>query len=101
MRAMFPVAALVLPLAGLLIPPVVAAAEPALPRMYIDTTYVSATGKTIAVAAGGNFQAALVAARPGDVITLAAGATYRGPFTLPNKPAAGWITVRTSAPDSS
>ena len=59
---MFPVAALVLPLAGLIIPPVVAAAEPALPRVYIDTTYMSPTGKTIAVAVGGNFQAALVAA---------------------------------------
>src|SRR6266480_3290847 len=98
---MFRLAAVVLPLAGLIIPLVVAAAEPALPRMYIDTTYVSPTGKTIAVAAGGNFQAALVAARPGDVITLAAGATYPGPFTLPKKPGAGWITVRTSAPDSS
>ena len=52
---MFPVAALVLPLAGLIIPLVVAAAEPALPRAYTDTTYVSATGKSIAVAAGGNF----------------------------------------------
>ena len=98
---MFAVATLVLPLAGLIIPLVVAAAEPALPRVYIDSTYVSPTGKTIAVAAGGNFQAALVAARPGDVITLAAGATYRGPFTLPKKPGAGWITVRTSGPDSS
>ena len=72
---MFRLAALVLPLAGLIIPLVVAAAEPALPRAYTDTTYVSATGKSIAVAAGGNFQAALIAARPGDVITLAAGAT--------------------------
>src|SRR5438552_13331234 len=98
---MFRLAALVLPLAGLIIPPVAAAAEPALPRVYIDTTYVSPTGKTIAVAAGGNFQAALVLAHPGDVITLAAGATYRGPFTLPNKSGAGWITVRTSTPDGS
>src|SRR6266513_2605324 len=98
---MFRLAAVVLPLAGLIIPLVVAAAEPALPRVYIDSTYVSPTGKTIAVAAGGNLQAALVAARPGDVITVAAGATYRGPFTLPKKPGAGWITVRTSGPDSS
>jgi hypothetical protein len=101
MRAMFLLVALVLLLAGLIIPPIVAAVEPALPRVYIDTTYVSPMGNTIAVSAGGNFQAALVAARPGEVITLAAGATYRGPFTLPNKPGAGWITVRTSTPDSS
>ena len=71
---MFPIATPLL-LAALIIPAVVAAAEPALPHVYIDTTHVSATGKTIAVAAGGNFQAALIAARPGDVITLAAGAT--------------------------
>src|SRR5262249_11434914 len=30
-----------------------------------------------------------------------AGATFTGPFTLPNKSGTGWITVRTSAPDSS
>jgi hypothetical protein len=84
-----------------IVPPLVVAAEVELPRFYIDTSYVSPVGKTIVVASGGNFQAALVAARPGDVITLAAGATYRGPFTLPNKPDPGWITVRTSAPDSS
>ena len=51
--------------------------------------------------AGGDFQAALNAAQPGDVITLQAGASYPGPFTLPNKPGQDWITVRTSAPDSS
>ena len=36
----------------------------------------SADAATINVAAGGNLQAALDAAAPGDVITLAAGATY-------------------------
>jgi hypothetical protein len=71
-----------------------------LPRAYVDTTYAPPTGKTIAVAAGGDFQAALDGAQPGDVITLAAGATFRGPFMLPNKPGSGWITVRTSALDS-
>lgn len=58
------------------------------------------------VKAGGDFQAALHAARPGDTIILEAGAKFTGPFTLPAKPAtnnkeADWITIRTSAPDSS
>ncbi len=35
---------------------------------------------TIAVPAGGDFQAALDAAQPGDVITLEPGATYTGNF---------------------
>ncbi len=74
---------------------------PELPRLSVDTTYVPPSGRTIAVPAGGNFQAALDAAKPGDVITLEAGATFNGPFRLPNKPGSGWIVVRTSAPDSS
>ncbi|PYM68877.1 MAG: hypothetical protein DME03_23425, partial [Candidatus Rokuibacteriota bacterium] len=77
------------------------ALPPELPRVFLDTALVAPTGQTIAVPAGGNLQAALDAAQPGDVITLQAGATFQGPFTLPNKAGAGWITVRTSAPDSS
>src|SRR5437899_4402685 len=75
--------------------------SPELPRVFLDTTLVPPTGKTIAVAGGGDVQAALNAAQPGDVITLAAGATFTGSFTLPNKTGIGWIIVRTSAPDSS
>ncbi len=77
-----------------------AAAVPELPRSYVDTAYARPSGRTIAVQAGGNFQRALNAARPGDVITLEAGATFSGSFTLPNKAGSGWITIRTSAPDS-
>ena len=73
---------------------------PELPRRLVDTTLVAPSGRTIAVAAGGNFQGALNAAQPGDVITLQAGATFTGPFALPAKPGAGWIIVRTSAPDT-
>jgi hypothetical protein len=62
---------------------------------------VAPTGNTIAVPAGGDFQAALNLAQPGDVISLQAGATFVGPFTLPSKSGTGWIIVRTSAPDSS
>src|SRR6266567_9322946 len=75
--------------------------SPELPRVFLDTTLVPPTGKTIAVAGGGDVQAALNAAQPGDVITLEAGATFTGPFTLPNKTGIGWITVLTSGPDTS
>ncbi len=74
---------------------------PTLPQVLLDTTPPSSAGALIAVGAGGNFQAALNAAQPGDTITLEAGAVYSGSFTLPVKTGAGWITIRTSAPDSS
>ena len=67
------------------------------PRVHVDTTFAPPSGRTIAVPAGGNFQAALDAARPGSVITLQAGATYEGPFTLPNKTGSGWIYIESSA----
>ncbi|HEV3215239.1 MAG TPA: hypothetical protein VGZ27_05925 [Vicinamibacterales bacterium] len=76
-------------------------APPELPRVFIDTAYSHPAGRTISVAAGGDLQAALNAAKPGDVIALAAGATFTGPFTLPAKSGTGWIVVRSDAPDSS
>ncbi len=54
---------------------------------------------TINVPAGGNLQAAINAAKPGDTIHLQAGATYIGNFTLPMTTAPLEITIRT-APDS-
>ena len=62
----------------------------------------AADAKTIAVAAGGDLQAALNAALPGDVVTLEAGATFTGNFTLPVKAgtSTSYITVRSSAADS-
>jgi len=71
----------------------------ALPERWVDTALVPPTGATIAVAAGGDLQAAIDAAEPGDVITLEPGATFVGPFTLPNKQAEAWITLRTATPD--
>jgi hypothetical protein len=78
-----------------------AAGDPELPRVCVDTSSVPPTGRTIAVDARGDFQAALRRAQPGDVITLEAGARFTGNFTLPNKMGTGWIIIRTSAPDSS
>jgi hypothetical protein len=54
------------------------------------------TGQSIRVNAGGDLQAALNSAQPGDEIVVQAGATFTGPFTLPVKSGSGWITVRSS-----
>jgi len=55
---------------------------------------------TIQVKAGGDLQAAIDNARYGDVIVLEAGATYKGPITLPFKEGASdqYITITTSNP---
>jgi hypothetical protein len=70
-----------------------------LPKEYLDTTFAAPTGATVAVPAGGDLQAAINAAKPGDTITLEAGATYAGTITLPKKPGDGWIVLRTATPD--
>jgi hypothetical protein len=80
--------------------PALAQTMPAPPQVFIDTTYVPPSGRTINVPAGGDFQAALNDAKAGDAITLEAGATFTGNFTLHNKTGSDWITIRTSAPDS-
>jgi hypothetical protein len=61
----------------------------------------SADAAIIAVKAGGDLQAALNNARPGDTITLEAGATFTGNYTLPAKGSStSYIVVRSSAADS-
>lgn len=52
------------------------------------------------VSAGGNLQAALNAARPGDTVTIAAGATFVGHYYLPPNPGPQWITIQSSAMNS-
>jgi len=74
-----------------------AATLPTLPQTFIDTTYSPPSGNTIVVNAGGNLQTAINNAVPGDTIVLQAGATFTGPFTLPNKAGSGWIYIRSSA----
>jgi hypothetical protein len=61
----------------------------------------SAQSSTIQVSAGGNLQAALDQAQPGQTIQLQAGATFTGNFILPRKTGIGYITIRTTTPDSS
>lgn len=60
----------------------------------------TANAATITVNAGGDLQAALNAAQPGDTILLQAGATWTGNYTLPLKSGATVITVRSSASDT-
>ena len=64
--------------------------------LYAST---SARASVIAVPAGGNLQQAIVTAQPGDVITLARGATYVGNFTLMPKAGDAFITIRTAGDD--
>jgi hypothetical protein len=85
--------------------PIAADATAELPRERVNTRAES-PGQVIRVPEGGDFQAALNAAAPGDTIELEAGARFPGPFTLPNKPALAphespWITIRSSGIDQS
>ena len=61
-----------------------------------------ANASTLTVNSGGDLQAALNAAQPGDTILLQAGATFTGNFILPVKSGSGAdITIRSSAADAS
>src|SRR5712664_1967677 len=60
----------------------------------------AANASTLTVAAGGDLQAALDRAQPGDTILLEAGATFVGNFTLPVKTGTAYVTLRSSALDS-
>src|SRR2546425_9266246 len=56
---------------------------------------------TVFVSAGGDLQAAINRATPGDQILLPPGATFTGPFTLPRKPDVRGleVVIRTASPD--
>lgn len=75
-------------------PPADSPAE--LPRVQVNTEPVPVTGTTHRPVTSDGLQAALDAARPGDLIELVAGTTYTGNFVLPAKTGAGWITIRSS-----
>jgi hypothetical protein len=61
---------------------------------------MTASAATITVDAGGDLQAAINAAQPGDTILLQPGATYAGNFKLPVHGGTTYITIRSAAPDA-
>jgi hypothetical protein len=72
------------------------APAPQLPKVYIDTTWRQPTaGVTWSAHSSTDFQNALNASHPGDVIVLDAARVYSGNFTLPSKSNPGnlWIYV--------
>jgi hypothetical protein len=77
-----------------------ACARAATVAVTLFTAVNNATAATISVPAGGDLQAALDAARPGDTILLASGATYSGNFTLPVHGGTTYVTIRTAGNDS-
>lgn len=76
------------------IPPVSTPGSAALPS-HLDTSMPSTSGTVTTVAAGADLQAKLDAAQPGDVLELAAGATFTGNYVLRAKGASSsWIIIR-------
>jgi hypothetical protein len=75
---------------------------PTLPQAKVDLTMPIQSGTVRNVEAGNAaaFQAAINAATCGDTIVLAAGSTYSGSFTIPNKTCSGWILIQSSALES-
>jgi hypothetical protein len=78
-----------------------AAAATVIVFLGVAVAPAAAQSSTITVNAGGNLQAALDQAQPGQIIQLQAGATFTGNFVLPRKTGTSYITLRTSTPDSS
>jgi Putative Ig domain len=76
-----------------------------LPQKCLNTALSNtpSRGKQTLVPAGADLKSIVSSASCGDVILLQAGATFEGPITLPAKncDSQHWITVRTSAADSS
>lgn len=72
---------------------------PEMPRALVETARITSSGTVKSVRAGADLQAMLDQAQPGDVISLPPGATFTGPFSLPAKPGAEWITISTAAQD--
>ncbi len=72
---------------------------PTPPRVLLDTSYTPPSGRKLSIGTGGDLQAALNSAQPGDVISLEPGGVFQGNFRLPKKAGAGWIVVRSGAAD--
>ena len=76
------------------LPPASGGSVAELPRAYVNTRYVPATGRQLRVPSGGDLQQALDEAQPGDEVLLAPGGSYVGNYRLRPKSGSGWITVR-------
>lgn len=70
-----------------------------LPRLSVELPPEFSPSPQRLLSEGDSLEDALENAKPGDVIALAPGAIFRGPFILPNKPGSDWITIRTAAED--
>ena len=57
-------------------------------------------GSTVTVLPGGDLQAAINAARPGDTILLQPGGVYAGGLILPARSGSDYITIRSAASDA-
>src|SRR5580765_4422891 len=75
------------------------------PGLNIESVNVTATasspgppptGGVVTVNAGGDLQAAIDNAQPGDTIVLQAGATFTGNFVLPDKSGSAYVTITSS-----
>lgn len=64
--------------------------------LILFVTASIASAATLVVPAGGDLQAAINNAAPGDTIVLEAGATYRGPFWLQKKTGDAYVTIQSS-----
>ena len=85
---------------GILAVAVLFLVSPSISTAIASSTDPPQLAGVIDVAPGGDLQAAIDQAQPGDTIRLAAGTTYTGSFVLPAKTGAGTIVIRTSAPDT-
>ncbi len=68
-------------------------------KNVVSQASITVVGKQIIVNEGGDFQAALDRAKPGDTIILQAGAKFVGAFILPNKRGSEVITIQSSEMD--
>jgi hypothetical protein len=78
--------------------PPAGSSSPTLPQGVVDINMPvapAAGGSIISVPVGGDLQAAINQAKPGDVIELAAGSVFTGNFILPAKATSpSWIIIR-------
>ena len=73
---------------------------PEAPRTSVDLALHPQTNRRVHVPAGGNLQAAIDRAQPGDRIELDGGATYEGPYRLRRKDGDGWIVITSVGADA-